>query len=66
MLSDLIASNGKYGAFIWPAYGVTVLAFAGMILSSLRHARRWRGRAEALGRQEPGRQEPGRQELARK
>jgi heme exporter protein D len=37
---------GKYAAYIWPAYGITALVFAGMIVGSLRHARRWRQRAE--------------------
>lgn len=40
----------KYAAFIWPAYGVTALAFAVLIVSSLLHARRWRKRAEELMR----------------
>ena len=40
----------KYAAFIWPAYGVTVLVFAGLIVSSLGHARRWKTRAEQRGR----------------
>jgi heme exporter protein D len=39
-------SAGKYGAFIWPAYAVTLLIFAGLIVGSLRHARRWKKRAE--------------------
>ena len=39
-----------YGAFIWPAYGLTALVFMGMIVASLNHARRWRKKAEALTR----------------
>ena len=50
MLAPLIASVGNYGAFIWPAYGITVLVFAGMIVGSLARTRRWRRRAEELGR----------------
>jgi heme exporter protein CcmD len=42
--------TGRYAAYIWPAYGITVLVFAGMIASSLRHAARWRRRAEELRR----------------
>ena len=38
--------TGKYALFIWPAYGLTVLAFAGMIVSSLGFARRWRRKAQ--------------------
>ncbi len=37
---------GKYAAYIWPAYGVTALVFAILIIGSLRHAARWRRRAE--------------------
>jgi heme exporter protein D len=41
---------GKYAVYIWPAYGVTAAVFAGLIVSSILHARRWRKRAEALSR----------------
>ena len=41
---------GKYAAYIWPAYLITALVFAGLIVGSLRHARAWRRRAEALQR----------------
>ena len=43
-MASLLA--GKYAAFIWPAYGVTALVFAGLIAGSLAHARRWKARAE--------------------
>ncbi|WP_374573888.1 heme exporter protein CcmD [Phenylobacterium sp.] len=39
---------GKYALFVWPAFGVTAVVFAGMIIGSLAHARRWRKRAEDL------------------
>ena len=39
---------GKYAAYVWPAFAVTVLVFAAMIAGSLNHARRWRRRAEEL------------------
>jgi heme exporter protein D len=42
--------TGKYAAFVWPAFGVTVLVFAVMIAGSLNHARRWKKRAEELSR----------------
>ena len=42
--------GGKYAAFIWPAYGVTVLVYLILIVSSLAHARRWKKNAEELGR----------------
>lgn len=41
---------GKYAAYIWPAYGVTALVFAVLIFGALRHAAKWRKRAEALTR----------------
>ncbi len=41
---------GKYAAYVWPAYAVTALVFAGLVVSALAHARRWRKRAEALAR----------------
>jgi heme exporter protein D len=42
--------TGKYAAFIWTAYGITALVFAGLVVGSLRHASRWRKRAEDQGR----------------
>ncbi|WP_411287997.1 heme exporter protein CcmD [Phenylobacterium sp.] len=39
-----------YAAYIWPAFGVTAAVFTGMIGFSLNHARRWKRRAEDLGR----------------
>lgn len=41
---------GKYAAFVWSAFGLTVVVFAAMIVSALAHARRWKRRAEELGR----------------
>lgn len=38
---------GKYAAYVWPAYGVSALFLAAMVVGSLRHAQRWRRRAEA-------------------
>jgi heme exporter protein D len=42
-----MSDPGRYAAFIQPAYAVTALAFAGMIIDSLWRARLWRRRAEA-------------------
>lgn len=44
----LVLPGGKYGAFIWPAYAVSVIAFAWMILDTILRARRWRRRAREL------------------
>jgi heme exporter protein D len=41
-------SAGKYAAYIWPAYAVSVLGFAWMIVDTLVRARRWKGRADRL------------------
>lgn len=43
-------SAGKYAAFVWPAYGLTALVFAILIVGALAHARRWKKRAEELAR----------------
>jgi heme exporter protein D len=43
-------SAGKYAAYIWPAYGVTIAVFAVLIVGAIAHARRWKKRAEALSR----------------
>lgn len=37
---------GQYALFVWPAFGLTALVFAGMVGFCLSHARRWRRRAE--------------------
>lgn len=39
---------GKYALFVWPAYGMSLAAFVGMIWMSLGFSRRWRKRAEEL------------------
>ncbi|HEX3886494.1 MAG TPA: heme exporter protein CcmD [Phenylobacterium sp.] len=41
---------GKYAAYIWPAYGITALVFAVLVVGALAHARRWRKKAEELTR----------------
>ena len=37
---------GKYAIFVWPAYGLTAPVLIGMIVSTLRHSRPCRRRAE--------------------
>ena len=44
---------GTYGAYIWPAYGASALAFAWMIADTLRRARRWRREVERLDKARP-------------
>lgn len=41
---------GKYAAFVWPAYAITVLAFLAMVVFTLNASRRWRRRAEKTQR----------------
>ncbi|MEO8114706.1 MAG: heme exporter protein CcmD [Phenylobacterium sp.] len=41
---------GKYAAFVWPAYAITAMVWGFLIAASLAHARRWKAKAEALGR----------------
>jgi heme exporter protein CcmD len=45
-MSVLVLAAGRYGGFIWPAYGFSVLVFAWMILDTLRRASRFRRQAE--------------------
>ena len=42
--------TGRYALFVWPAYAVTAVVFAGMIAGVLVKARRWRRRAERDGK----------------
>jgi heme exporter protein CcmD len=45
-MSALALAAGKYGAFIWPAYGFSLLVFAWMILDTVRRASQFRRQAE--------------------
>jgi heme exporter protein D len=45
---------GKYAAFVWPAYGLTVIVFALLIADTLARARRWRREAERGEREAEG------------
>jgi len=42
--------HDKYAVFVWPAYGVTALVFAWMVIDTLLRGRRWRREAEQLER----------------
>ena len=41
-------SAGKYAAYVWPAYGVTLVGFVWMILDTVLRARSWRRKADRL------------------
>lgn len=50
---------GRYGAYVWPAYGISALVLVGLVADSLLRAARWRrraDRAEAVRRE--GRERP--------
>jgi heme exporter protein D len=53
-LSDFLAMGG-YAAFVWPAYGVTVIVMAGLVIQSLRRYRRGQRALEAAQRDRPRR-----------
>lgn len=58
-LSSFFAMGG-YGAYVWPAYGLTVLAFAGMLVwtvTTLKARRREEQSLSAAGRTRRGRRE---------
>jgi heme exporter protein D len=44
--------HDRYASFIWPAYGVTALVFAWMVIDTLWRARRWRRRLDDLERED--------------
>jgi heme exporter protein D len=37
---------GKYAAFVWPCYGLSVVVIGWMVWNTLAAARRWRKAAE--------------------
>ncbi len=43
---DLAHSAGRYGAYIWPAYGVSLIGLVAMIVDTILRARRWRREAD--------------------
>ena len=49
---------GKYAVYMWPAFGITAIAFAWMIIDSLVQARRWKRELERLQAQDTASREP--------
>ena len=39
---------GKYAAFVWPAYALSVVVIGALVADTLARARRWRRAVEAL------------------
>ncbi|HLY78424.1 MAG TPA: heme exporter protein CcmD [Caulobacteraceae bacterium] len=46
-------SHDKYALFVWPAYAITALVFAWMVLDTVIRAGRWRRQAERLEKDDP-------------
>jgi heme exporter protein D len=44
--------TGRYAAFIWPAYGLSVLVLGWMTAWTLIRARRWKARAQKKAEQD--------------
>ncbi len=47
-MTEHLFSAGKYAAYVWPAYGASVLGFAWMIIDTLARARSWRRKVDRL------------------
>ena len=41
---------GRYAAFVWPAFGLSLLVIGALVADTLARARRWRREAERLER----------------
>jgi heme exporter protein D len=57
--SNFLAMGG-YGAYVWPAYGLTAIAFAGVVVwtfATLKARRREEQTLSATGRQRRSRRE---------
>jgi heme exporter protein D len=62
-MSDLqtFLAMGGYGGYVWPAYGLTVLAFVGVLvwtMAVLKARRREEQDLSAAGRARRGRRQP--------
>ena len=51
MASLIAAAGGKYAAYVWPAYGVSLVVFAWMILDTVIRGRAARRAVERLERE---------------
>ena len=46
-------NHDKYALYVWPAYAITALVFAWMVLDTLVRAARWRRIAERSEEDQP-------------
>ena len=49
---------GKFAAFVWPAYALSVVVIGGLIADTLARARRWRRAVEAREAEAGGAAQP--------
>ena len=47
-------SAGRYAAYVWPAYAVTLAGFVWMILDTVSRSRAWRRKADRLEKARDG------------
>ena len=45
-MGQLHLHMGRYAAYVWPAWGLTLLVLGAITLATLRSARRWRREVE--------------------
>jgi len=49
-VTGLDLDMGRYAAFVWPAFGLSLLVIGALVADTLARARRWRREAERLER----------------
>ncbi len=47
-MTQALFGFGKYAAYIWPALGISLAIFVGMIIETLARARHWRRKVREL------------------
>lgn len=45
---DLAHAAGRYGAYVWPAYGASAVGLVALIVDTLTRARGWRREVDRL------------------
>ena len=49
-MTQALFSFGKYAVYIWPALGISLAIFVGMIVDTMSSAYRWRRKVRELER----------------